>query len=1484
MDDILPNWGALQHGSSVNLVLQVLLVEKNGILGRTISLPSQMVMVRGDPPIGSTSIVVLVNAKVIEVAPTPIIECGPSTGVFPVPHCTPSALRHVTELCSGVGAFSSVAPYFNLQTLVGVDCNPKWKEMFEAMHPGAQFLVGDVADVAIITKLLELGAFHSWVVAGVSCQPHSRGGDQKGMDDERASSLQKVLHTAWLAQSPLIILECVADIIKDARVQTLLAQYCKATGSHLTQKILKLTDVWPTARTRWFAILTSPILGPIYVEDLHGDFKFGEVQQVMPFIRQWPSHEHEQLQLTLYELAKYYEFASGGIESQFIKMTGTLATCLHSAGNQVYHCRCGCRGPFTLARMAAKGLFATLIPLSDSCYHLNQWMRQCRFLHPTEMMLLQGGDPSTWIDADMRLGLAGIGQCVSPIQACWIFAHASNAILAFLRESLCDPVQMLRHHIDAILKSRDHIWTPDKVLPVAEQNAQIEIVDHATASTVRFRTSKPTIVAMFKAAESALQGSDPTDMVVADDQGQVVNGDVALASCSGLEIPILRDSLQVQEPVAACPCGEWNDEPMPTIEVSPTVQYEVNESRSFDQGAVLAEMPKNGLLSLHCPQMQSTQEVGHLLKHLITATARCEILDHQKTVWADDEIRFFLEHIAQHGPTDMALFVWDPLILSCIVRHGKFDLLQAFASWMPPVATILTAVSIEQHWYPVVWQWQNGSLICLTCGHAGCFSMAVQSLHHALCKVLGCESTLVQHYPISFPITACCGAMVVAFVDFVVFTKPMPSSFEVLTQKHTELRTIFVANISTQTPRPWIWGNGEKGWHVALGMLLQEHGVSADDIAARIAMLSDKLGEGPLSKALDAQVPWRELKWLANSKMPAVQIIRPAELQKAIDRKVQMGGVVGSRSQKKQAKGKSGGKGKQSLPNVDPASLRIEQGLFECGDGIPVNQVDLALVGPTSSGVILCTWSQAAPYLRTGKQISAGGLAMILVDVREGVDQCPLIAEPVRVPVICQANSEPALVDGVMYQLGSLPVRRRDAPDKFELVTVSSCVVKVMVFKDQVEGSWEQVVAHPLRYIFAHIPCLQACNDPDCIGACEGWHSSDSCQLADPILELWAKQYIRLNFQPVSPTEADVFQVMMRLPQCMQVQIQTYSGLYGVYLEPRGLNGKQPSDQFQVVWVPKASFDELRMLKQTTAGVIGLARLGVKYGLRCAVEKASEVHALVKPGSAYLPQGKKYQFVLGPVPYGTLKSSISQMIESIKWQARAVQPVPAAAHVQGIMWKIQAICPPSQSLIHTANGDVLISKLIDEPATRPHLPNIIAAKSTVSLCTETASGAVIDPLQLADPWAAAVRNGQSVPIKNPPRSEDPVEVLQKRVFDAVMAKMPQGMEIDGEAKGSDSGRCDTLEQKVHELANGQRQLHNMLLDQNQRHDAQVSQLQKHTAQLETSVQDHSLQLGSFQQQFKAQLDQQQNHLDSLFGQQMARLEEMLGGSKKPRME
>ena len=98
------------------------------------------------------------------------------------------------------------------------------------------------------------------------------------------------------------------------------------------------------------------------------------------------------------------------------------------------------------------------------------------------------------------------------------------------------------------------------------------------------------------------------------------------------------------------------------------------------------------------------------------------------------------------------------------------------------------------------------------------------------------------------------------------------------------------------------------------------------------------------------------------------------------------------------------------------------------------------------------------------------------------------------------------------------------------------------------------------------------------------------------------------------------------------------SGSNAVCAEPRELDGRQVSKAFQVIWLPRHNAAQAMVLRQTVPGIVGLARLGQRWGVRCRLEEAAAVHQLVKPDAEYLPSGHKQVFLLGPVPYGTLKT------------------------------------------------------------------------------------------------------------------------------------------------------------------------------------------------------------------------------------------------------
>ena len=129
-----------------------------------------------------------------------------------------------------------------------------------------------------------------------------------------------------------------------------------------------------------------------------------------------------------------------------------------------------------------------------------------------------------------------------------------------------------------------------------------------------------------------------------------------------------------------------------------------------------------------------------------------------------------------------------------------------------------------------------------------------------------------------------------------------------------------------------------------------------------------------------------------------------------------------------------------------------------------------------------------------------------------------------RTPALWASNSEPLLVDGVLFQLGALPVLKRQLRVEATLKSVATTclsVSKFVIFRDKVPD-WAEFSAHPLRYVFEHVPVLVACSRDVCGGDCGAWHSTPSEALKDPVLELWGKQWMSMTFRLTQPSEAEL--------------------------------------------------------------------------------------------------------------------------------------------------------------------------------------------------------------------------------------------------------------------------------------------------------------------------------------------------------------------------
>lgn len=750
--DGLPSWGSLSKDDIISFVGKAILLRNGGDhLFRPLEFGAPNIIVRGELQMGVDNFTFL-GIKVLQVSPVVICGIDDGTKVWPCPPCQVQDMYNITELCAGMGIFSTFSTLLGFRVIAGVDENEKWRDLFLKGHQqNAVFIHGDCGDRSVVDQLFKAGAMHSMVLSGISCQPHSTGGDMLGMQDSRSDSLPKSLSTAWLVQSPIILLECVPGVLHNKQFQQVLSDFCTSAGYCITQTVLHLSNAWCARRDRWFACLTAKVLGPIQVPDLPILSQYATVGSVLPEIPRWPQHVMDQLVLSLYELMKFVQYGQGGITSCYLKVSEVLPTTLHSAGNQLYPCRCGCRAALTIQRLEKRGLYGVLIPLGTFVTHEHQQWEECRYPHPQELLFLNGGLPSFDFAPDLRLGMAGVGQCVSPIQSIWVASHVAAHLARFLQQGFIEPRIVLLDYIDAVFQARDAVWQfpaqrdpPEIETPEASSpDASVPFcVPDCEGVNVHFRASPHVTVGEFRVAEEKLHGITWPIETIAHEWNVNVSDQVVIESIPfPLTSLIHSHEIHDHEELPGFPSfAEVVD--MKDDEIPPTVPYVVQEDANGSSSTGLLNLNEDDYLKLFTPAISSVEAVDALSLQKISQEDRVGILHRQKGVWANDEINFFLHQTCQVGRMNQALMWWDPICLTTVVNAGDFSLLMELAASVPPMTTIVTAVVVEKHWHPLVWRFDGSGVSAFTCGLVHAYSLAHQALHRA---VLNSRRSIIVH-------------------------------------------------------------------------------------------------------------------------------------------------------------------------------------------------------------------------------------------------------------------------------------------------------------------------------------------------------------------------------------------------------------------------------------------------------------------------------------------------------------------------------------------------------------------------------------------------------------------------------------------------------------------------------------------------------------------------------------------------------------------
>ena len=1431
--------------------------------------------------------------------------------------------KQAIEICAGIGVCTWGLKELGIKTQVAVEMQLPFVEAFRGLHPETQVIHGDVTKDIILREACMAATQPGLLVAGFSCQPYSRGGSQKGGLDSRAATLGASLSVAFFLRIPIVVLECVPEAATNKQVRKEIKQFCDQCRYCAAEAFLKLENIWPSKRERWWIVLTAAALGPVGIKPLPIVSHPSCIRQILPRDLPLPEHDREQLLLGSLELEKFLRFQPN-LEQMLLNRSGLSPTALHSMGSQVVACECGCRNQgFSDGTLAQRGIYGHLCVASKLGENDKTIENQYRHPHPDEIAVLTLVPiPQQW-PGSLRLMLAGLGQQANPAHALWIVAQAlAHVEFVVHGMSFTKPRQCLDLFMDKMrIQARDvvHKYSFGAEMDDSEFETAIAPIEPSQAGY-------PTTAAMPSTMAFQHMGDESSFTIFADNQIKpcvirlaspfLTVGNLRAAEAGCLPTGGVLDILDplTEEPIGNHEClagkcvlirplqidfdpemeidQEDAETPVPVpltdqaqqnVEVSPTMPFtvvpgvlgdsEVSNVRVSEQERMIVEPNHNALdplaalspdefVQLRLPSISTMQAVVSMTTPQMSANARLQVLGAQQDLWADDEIRWHVVKILEKAGNPSRVFL-DPLIATAVVAFGQAGLIyQWFRNLNISPSLIVSVVLHEGHWVPIVWTWTAD---CLTC-HSWDVQRQVPNfnvLHDAIAKAVGARTYITHTSHRQFAPQHLCGICAVRWIDHFVTGKMLPTSTLEAEQLQEVGKSMFVDEIqaSSKVHRPWLWGAG-LDVHAASRFrdLLIQHGVPVSQVENRIALATQAIGEASLQKAVIGSSPWRSIKALANQVRPPMQLVLPDELAESLRTKAGSG-TIG-------AKKKKAGDRTKPLPKLppplDPSKLVLDEASFVSNEGTPLQQVSTSALGPATEGVAVATVQDVEQFLRNGVVVSPGALGVFVINSHDMQVCTDLPWAQCRIAMKCVTNGEPMLVQGVLVQLGNKMVVHAKQKHAVEAGDVQAACAKITIYRDVFPNDWQEFLKTPVRFVLNALVPLQQCDKTEGC-SCSKWHRDPKSTVRDPVFDVWRRQWMNLSFQQTAPHAADVFAVNLRFDKKVEASVCALSGNGGLFIEPRSLDGKSSVDEYQVIWLPRTNIAEVQHLRQTKPAICGIVRMGSRLGVRVTADDASNLARDLRPDTIVLQGGQKVDYEVGPIPFGMDRAALAAMCANWGWKTKPINPVRSVGEGLGMIWLVQAVVEPPAHVFCTKQGEVVVNKAPTKQnaVVVPMAP--VASSQTLHLCSvPEAHEGKIDPLVRNDPWAKSVSK-VSLPsvIGDPSNSLKQIEErIERAVLSKLPSKIPEPMDVDSSSDGYGyDHRMEELEAQMKKLTNCQQHLENKVDEAQRRNDAQFTQLQS---------------------QVSSQIDLQSSRIEDLFKGQLTQIESLLG--KRARME
>lgn len=317
------------------------------------------------------------------------------------------------------------------------------------------------------------------------------------------------------------------------------------------------------------------------------------------------------------------------------------------------------------------------------------------------------------------------------------------------------------------------------------------------------------------------------------------------------------------------------------------------------------------------------------------------------------------------------------------------------------------------------------------------------------------------------------------------------------------------------------------------------------------------------------------------------------------------------------------------------------------------------------------------------------------------------------------------------------------------------------------------------------------------------------------------------------------------MTQQLAEQIMKHSGTDGKFYEPRTEDGRKPHPEFQVIWLPNKSYAEALLAMKMTKVEVTLVRSRDRYGLRARQDHAEEVHSLHRPELQWLAGTDLKRYRMGPLPYGSKRTSVVNVCKKWGWNSRPIEPIQQSADRTGNIWQVLASEPPRSWIYQLHHGDVLISAEQEGPVQPPVQQAVLASQRTWQSLTQPSTASTKDkddPWQHHDPWQQYSK----------PKELTSGQV--KAIEDSIEAKIVNKLKSDDTTMNDADAKINELESKLESLQSSMTTFQASQQQQNQ-------VVQQQLLQMDSKVDAHAQ---SFQASMESKLEDQMRKIEQLF--------------------